>query len=69
MKIRAGCIIDYEVDGFKEAGEIEALIQTQVELIVARDPRVSHYSTGAKQRRSTNGNTKVNFNDITWRAS
>tara|TARA_B100000780_G_scaffold185433_1_gene130221 strand:- start:237 stop:434 length:198 start_codon:yes stop_codon:yes gene_type:complete len=64
MKIRAGCLIDYEVAGFKEAAEIETIIKAQVELIVARDPRVTHYDVGAKERRSSKNNNQPKFNDM-----
>ena len=66
MKIRAGFLIHYEVDNFKEAAEIETIINAQVELIVARDPRVTHYSAGAKERRSSKSNKQPNFNGLKW---
>ena len=66
MKIRAGFLIHYEVANFKEAAEIETIINAQLELIVARDSRVTHCSAGAKERRSSKNNNQPNFSDLKW---
>ena len=53
MKIRAGFLIDYEVSGLMEAAEVEKIIDQQMNLIIKNDPRVVHFSSGAKARRDS----------------
>lgn len=67
MKIRVGCIIDCEVSGFKEAGEIEQLLKNQVELIVRGTEGVVHYDVGAKERRASKKQEKPKFIDMKFR--
>lgn len=63
MKIRAGFLIDYEVEDISEAAAVEKIIDQQLELIVKNDTRVSHFSSGAKSRRDTKG-SKPKFTQL-----
>ena len=63
MKIRAGFLIDYEVKNISEAGEVEKIIEQQMNLIIKNDTRVSHFSSGAKTRRDTQG-SKPKFTQL-----
>jgi len=63
VKIRAVCLIDYEIEGsFKEAAEEQARLEEAIKGIVDNNPRVVHHQVDLKERRGSPPDiTKMKF--------
>lgn len=63
VKIRAVCLIDYEIEGsFKEAAEEQSRLEEAIKSIVENNPRVVHHQVDLKERRGSPPDiTKMKF--------
>lgn len=51
MKVRAVVLIDYEIDGFKDAAKEQEALEAAIENIVNNNNNVVHHQIDMKERR------------------
>jgi len=51
MKVRAVVLIDYEIDGFKDAAKEQEALEAAIENIVNNNKNVVHHQIDMKERR------------------
>jgi len=67
MKVRAICLIDYDIDGgFREAAEEEDKLEKAIKALVDDNKRVVHYQLEMRERR---GNAAPDISKMKFRSN
>jgi hypothetical protein len=67
MKVRAICLLDYDVEGgFKEAAEEEAKLESAIKNLISGNKRVVHYQIEMRERR---GNAAPDISKMKFRSN
>ena len=67
MKVRAICLLDFDIDGgFREAAEEEAKLEKAIKGLVDGNKRVVHYQIEMRERR---GNAAPDISKMKFRSN